>query len=67
MRTYAPASTEAVLDRLLDEPSLASAVVHHRVLPPRAASMAPFPDWLDRRIVDGLAGRGITSDRKSVV
>jgi len=61
MRTYAPASTEAVLERLLDEPSLASAVVHHRVLPPRGASTAPFPDWLDRRIVDGLAGRGITS------
>src|SRR5689334_16936438 len=61
MRTYAPASTEAVLDRLLEEPSLAAAVVHHRVLPPREAVTAPFPDWLDRRIVVGLAGRGIGS------
>ena len=29
MRTYAPASTEAVLDRLLEEPSLANGVLHH--------------------------------------
>ncbi|HLX35270.1 MAG TPA: DEAD/DEAH box helicase [Candidatus Limnocylindrales bacterium] len=61
MRTYAPASTEAVLARLLDEPSLASAVVHHRVLPGRDAELVAFPDWLDRRIVRGLEGRGITS------
>src|SRR5215468_8057330 len=61
MRTYAPASTEAVLDRLLEEPSLAAAVVHHRVLPGRAADTAPFPEWLDPRIVAGLRGRGISS------
>ena len=61
MRTYAPASTEAVLARLLDEPSLANAVVHHEVLPRRDAVTAPFPDWLDPRIVRGLEGRGITS------
>jgi DEAD/DEAH box helicase domain-containing protein len=61
MRTYAPASTEGVLGRLLEEPSLANAVVHHEVLPRREAVTAPFPDWLDRRIVRGLQGRGITS------
>ncbi|HXI46393.1 MAG TPA: DEAD/DEAH box helicase [Candidatus Acidoferrales bacterium] len=61
MRTYAPASTEAVLDRLLEEPSLARAVVHHEVLPPREAQTAPFPDWLDPRITRGLEARGITS------
>jgi len=61
MRTYAPATTEAVLDRLLEEPSLAAAVVHYRVLPGRSADTAPFPDWLDPRIVAGLESRGIGS------
>jgi len=59
MRTYAPATTEAVLERLLDEPSLANGVVHHEVLPSREASFAPFPGWLDPRIRAGLATRGI--------
>ena len=38
MRTYAPASTEAVLERLLEEPSLARGVIHHEVLPPARRS-----------------------------
>ncbi|HSK52795.1 MAG TPA: DEAD/DEAH box helicase [Clostridia bacterium] len=59
MRTYAPASTEAVLGRILEEPSMARGVVHHEVLPPREAQFAPFPDWLDPRIRAGLAQRGI--------
>ena len=29
MRTYAPAATEAVLARVLEEPSLADGVIHH--------------------------------------
>jgi len=34
MRTYAPAMTETVLRRILDdEPSLARGVTHHAVLP----------------------------------
>jgi len=61
VRTYAPASTETVLARLLEEPSLAAAVMHHATLPPREAITAPFPAWLDRRIVQGLEDRGITS------
>jgi DEAD/DEAH box helicase domain-containing protein len=61
MRTYAPAATEVVLDRLLEEPSLARGVVHHEILEARPAVTAPFPDWLDPRIVRGLEGRGITS------
>ncbi|HEV2005256.1 MAG TPA: DEAD/DEAH box helicase [Candidatus Limnocylindrales bacterium] len=61
MRTYAPATTEVVLGRLLDEPSMANAVLHHAVLPAREAVTAPFPEWLDPRIVRGLEGRGITS------
>ncbi len=61
MRTYAPAGTDAVLDQLLQEPSLAASVVHHEVLPPREAETAPFPAWLDPRIATGLCGRGIES------
>ena len=60
MRTYAPASTEAVLERLLEEPSLARGVIHHEVLPAREAEFAPFPDWVDARIKAGLASRGIS-------
>ena len=33
MRTYAPASAIDVLERLLDEPSLARGVLHHEVRP----------------------------------
>ncbi len=42
MRRYAPAPVEAVLDGLLDEPSLASGVLHHEVIPARAG-----PDGAD--------------------
>jgi DEAD/DEAH box helicase domain-containing protein len=59
MRTYAPASTEAVLDDLLADPSIARGVRHHAVVPAREAQYAPFPDWLDPRIRAGLASRGI--------
>ena len=37
MRTYAPAATEVVLERLLEEPSLAAAVRHHARHPGREA------------------------------
>ena len=59
MRTYAPAEPGAVLADLLAEPSLARGVVHHAILPARPAEHADFPAWLDRRIVAGLAARGI--------
>jgi DEAD/DEAH box helicase domain-containing protein len=59
MRTYAPAGTEAVLDQLLADPSIARGVVHHAVVPAREARYAPFPEWLDPRIRAGLASRGI--------
>jgi DEAD/DEAH box helicase domain-containing protein len=61
VRTYAPATTEAVLERLLEEPSLERAVQHHAYIPARDAVTAPFPEWLDARIVRGLQDRGITS------
>ena len=60
MRTYAPAPTEAVLERILaEEPSLGQGITHHAVLPARAAVWAEMPDWLDPRIRAGLATRGI--------
>jgi DEAD/DEAH box helicase domain-containing protein len=59
MRTYAPATTEAVLTTLLDEPSIARGVVHHRHIPARAAEFGEYPEWLDPRIVAGLETRGI--------
>ncbi|MGK2850775.1 MAG: DEAD/DEAH box helicase [Candidatus Limnocylindrales bacterium] len=59
MRTYAPADAATVLARLLEEPSLARGIVHHAVIPPREATFAPMPSWLDPRIVAGLASRGI--------
>ncbi len=59
MRTYAPSETSAILADLLAEPSMARGVVHHAVMAARAAEFADFPDWLDPRIVSGLASRGI--------
>ncbi len=59
MRTYAPASVETVLARILEEPSLARGVLRRVVEPAREAVTAPFPAWLDPRIRDALAGRGI--------
>jgi len=59
MRTYAPAATDAVLAGLLEEPSLARGVVHHRHIPARDAAYGTHPSWLDTRIREGLASRGI--------
>src|SRR5215218_6598024 len=61
VRTYAPAATEVVLERLLEDPSLAAGVTHHAFIPARDAITAPFPSWLDPRIVRGLEERGIAS------
>ncbi len=61
MRIYAPAAADAVLARLLEEPSLARGVRHHAVIPAREAITTPLPDWLDPRIRTALAGRGIHS------
>ncbi|HZL32883.1 MAG TPA: DEAD/DEAH box helicase, partial [Verrucomicrobiae bacterium] len=60
MRTYAPATVDAVLDDLLAEPSIARGVVHHQLIPARAARTVPLPAWLDPRISTGLERRGIT-------
>jgi DEAD/DEAH box helicase domain-containing protein len=59
MRTYAPASTPAVLEAILEEPSLARGVVHHEQIPAREAVLSPMPGWLDPRIRAALGERGI--------
>jgi DEAD/DEAH box helicase domain-containing protein len=59
MRTYAPATTEAVLDELLLDPSMARGILHHAVVPARQPDWSPFPGWLDTRIGTGLRTRGI--------
>jgi DEAD/DEAH box helicase domain-containing protein len=59
MRIYAPGGTIETLERLLSEPQVAASIVEHRVLPERQAQTAPFPTWLDKRLVRALHGRGI--------
>ncbi len=59
MRHYAPAEVATVLERLLEEPSLARGVVHHEIVPGRAAETVPLPDWLDPRLAGGLRARGV--------
>jgi len=61
MRTYAPAPVDAVLARLLEEPSLARGVVHHALVPAREAETVPLPAWVDPRIRGALAQQGIPS------
>ena len=59
MRIYQPAGTVETLERLLADPEIAEAVVAHRILPERAAQTAPFPGWLDKRLVRALHSQGI--------
>ena len=61
MRYYEPAGVQAVLDRLLDEPSTARGVSHHAHLPARPASFVGLPEWLDPGLEAGLASRGVTA------
>jgi DEAD/DEAH box helicase domain-containing protein len=59
MRTYAPADPKVVLDRLLEEPSLARGVVHHERIPAREAVFGDWPEWVAPGIRNGLRARGI--------
>ncbi|HXG41096.1 MAG TPA: DEAD/DEAH box helicase, partial [Candidatus Limnocylindrales bacterium] len=59
MRLYAPASTEEVLARLLEEPAFGRTVVHHAVVPARGPELRPLPPWLDPRLRVALERRGI--------
>jgi DEAD/DEAH box helicase domain-containing protein len=60
MRLYAPAGTNESLEWLLADPDVRAAITARRTLPPRAADMRPFPDWLDTRLRAGLEARGIS-------
>jgi DEAD/DEAH box helicase domain-containing protein len=59
MRYYEPAGIEAVLDRVMGEPSFSDGVVHHALIPAKPADSVPMPDWLDARLRTGLATRGV--------
>jgi DEAD/DEAH box helicase domain-containing protein len=61
MRLHQPLSTVEALDRFLADPAVAATVTARRVLPAREAITAPLPAWLDERLVEALAARGITS------
>ena len=61
MRYYEPAGVQAVLDRLMAEPSMSSGVLHHAHLPARSADFVPMPEWLDPGIRAGLESRGISA------
>ena len=61
MRYHEPAGVEAVLDRLLADPSLSGGVVHHAHLTARAADTVPIPEWMDPGIKAGLVSRGVTA------
>ena len=61
MRYYEPAGVQAVLDRLLAEPSLSGGVLHHAHMPARPADFVPMPDWLHPGLAVGLASRGVTA------
>ncbi len=59
MRLYAPSPVSEILDRLLDDPALARAVVAHRIVPAEPAHFAEVPPWVDQRIATGLAASGL--------
>jgi DEAD/DEAH box helicase domain-containing protein len=59
MQLYAPSPVTDILDRLLDDPEIARAMVAHRVQPATPARFAGIPTWVDRRIVAGLAAGGL--------
>ena len=61
MRYYEPAGVQAVLDRLLAEPSLSNGVVHHAHVPAHAADFVEMPEWHDPGIKAGLESRGVTA------
>ncbi|MEX1296393.1 MAG: DEAD/DEAH box helicase, partial [Candidatus Limnocylindrales bacterium] len=52
-------TTLDALERFLAEPGVREAVAARQLLPAREASYAPFPGWLDERLVRALERRGI--------
>ena len=52
-------NVEAYIEHLKNSPSFMKNVTEWRVLPPREAKYADFPDGLDARLVEALARRGV--------
>jgi DEAD/DEAH box helicase domain-containing protein len=50
-----------VLESLRTDPETAAGVVHWETIPARPPKTKPFPDFIDRRLVDALGRRGISS------
>jgi DEAD/DEAH box helicase domain-containing protein len=50
-----------VLESLKTDPATRDAIVHWETIPPRPPQTRPFPAVIDKRIVDVLAGRGIST------
>ncbi len=59
MRIYRPAGTVETLERLLDNPPVADALVARRTISAREAVLRPFPGWLDERLIGALRARSI--------
>jgi DEAD/DEAH box helicase domain-containing protein len=63
MRTHVPFPARTSLEQILDaferDPAFAALVTRWERLPARAPRYAPFPVWLDERIVRSLRRRGI--------
>ena len=52
-------NVEAYIEHLKNSPSFMKNVTEWRVLPPREAKYADFPEGLDARLVEALARRGV--------
>ena len=50
-----------VLESLKRDPATADGIVHWETIPPRPAKTRPFPEWIDKRLIDAWARRGIKS------
>lgn len=54
-----PVGLDAALAALKNDPVAGDRIAHWAVLPAREGRYAPFPAWLDHRLVRGLSARGI--------
>ena len=59
MLTARPSSADEAIAAILADTSMAPLIAAHRQIEPRPPRHAPWPEQVDRRIVEGLRGRGI--------
>ena len=59
MRLHQPMTALDALERFLTEPGVRESVAARHLLPAREPTFAPFPEWLDPRLVGALERRGI--------